>query len=59
MSSVPAQEALVDCRAALKSEMSECQCEKSDIMGQAPLLAGKDKQVGSGEMQRAQGHTDG
>lgn len=37
MSSAPAQEALADRAALLRSEVSECQYEKSDLMGQAPL----------------------
>lgn len=59
MSSIPEQETLVICGAAFRSEMSGCHCGKSDLMGQAPLFAEEGMQVGSGEMQCAQAHTDG
>lgn len=49
MSLIPAQEAPANCEALLRSEMSECQCGKSDLVGQAPLFVGDGTQVCSGE----------
>lgn len=50
VSLIPAQEALANSRAVVRSEMSECQWGKSDLKGQALLFTGEGTQVCSGEM---------
>ena len=50
MSLIPAQEALANSGAVVRSEMSESQCGKSDLKGQALRFTGEGTQVCSGEM---------
>ena len=59
VSSVLAWEALDNSQAGVRSEMTECQGGKSDLMGQPLLFAEEGTQICSGEMQLTQGHTDG